>query len=138
MLFLVIDFKRLKLTTETYDYKLADDFKKDLRKADLVIGHAGAGTLLDVMNYEKRFIAVVNDELMDNHQIELAYVMSEDKYVFKSSPHELAKTIAEADWASLNRYPNASPEIFPAVVYRLFTGREPKDSYIRRIKRRRN
>lgn len=46
-----------------------------LRKADVVVSHAGAGTLLEAIEAEKPLVVVVNDALMNNHQSELADAM---------------------------------------------------------------
>ncbi|KAI0979648.1 hypothetical protein GJ496_001293 [Pomphorhynchus laevis] len=54
------------------------DFKSSigdiLEDADLVISHAGSGTLLETLRSRKptKLVAVCNNDLMDNHQIELA------------------------------------------------------------------
>ncbi|KAH0472805.1 MAG: hypothetical protein KVP17_000313 [Porospora cf. gigantea B] len=51
------------------------DFEEDLSSwiagADLVIAHAGAGTILEVAQLGVRMVAVVNVALMDDHQREL-------------------------------------------------------------------
>jgi beta-1,4-N-acetylglucosaminyltransferase len=39
--------------------------------------HAGSGTILEGLSLGKRMIVVVNDKLMDNHQMEIASVMGQ-------------------------------------------------------------
>ena len=48
-----------------------------LESANIVISHAGAGTLLEAAALRKHVVAVVNDTLMDNHQIELAQALAD-------------------------------------------------------------
>ena len=55
-----------------FSYASPEEFKNYLEKSDLVIGHAGAGTILEVLQLGKPIIVVVNDQLMENHQTELA------------------------------------------------------------------
>jgi beta-1,4-N-acetylglucosaminyltransferase len=61
---------------EAFPYR--PDLRGDFEWADLVVGHAGAGTVLDVLRGEKgkRLIVVTNDLLMDGHQSELATQLS--------------------------------------------------------------
>ena len=78
------------ITAEVYDFKpsLADD----MEKSDLVISHAGAGTVSEVLQLRKpRLVVVVNTLLMDNHQLELAHAMKRRGYLFVvDSPEKLS------------------------------------------------
>merc|ERR1711907_493865 len=56
------------VVTTNYDYKpgLADE----ITAADLIISHAGAGSILEALQARCRLLVVVNTELADNHQLE--------------------------------------------------------------------
>ncbi|KAI5173177.1 beta-1,4-N-acetylglucosaminyltransferase [Nematocida sp. LUAm3] len=47
--------------------------------ASLVVSHAGTGTLLEIAKGNVPFILVPNEDLKDNHQKELSYLLG-DKY----------------------------------------------------------
>ncbi|KAI0035042.1 glycosyltransferase family 28 C-terminal domain-containing protein [Vararia minispora EC-137] len=57
-------------------YRFKPSLEQDYDAADLVISHAGSGTILDVLRKPKPLIAIVNDSLLDNHQKELADALS--------------------------------------------------------------
>ena len=58
------------------DFASVIEYSKDipamLRKASLVISHAGAGTVLDCLLHKRRMVIVPNETLMANHQVQLA------------------------------------------------------------------
>ena len=64
--------------TKAFDYAKPAEIKEYFNGADLVIGHAGAGTILEVLGIGKPLFVVVNDSLMDNHQTELARALKEN------------------------------------------------------------
>lgn len=65
---------------ETYRFQPTLD--NDMQNADLIISHAGAGTVMEAMKYQKKLVVVINTLLMDNHQAELANAMGERGHLF--------------------------------------------------------
>ena len=57
------------LQVETFQY--APNLEGYMRQAELIISHAGAGSLFEAMRMGKPLIAVPNPILMHNHQAEL-------------------------------------------------------------------
>lgn len=66
---------------------------------DLVIGHLGAGTLLELNLMNHPYLAIVNDSLQDNHQIELAIALNDsreiDDKLLEKLPLEVYNNIIE-------------------------------------------
>jgi len=59
------------------DYVAFDDrIREKIRTADLVITHAGTGSLIECILSTRPFIAVVNDTKAGNHQLEFLEAMS--------------------------------------------------------------
>ncbi|KAG4095541.1 glycosyl transferase [Neocallimastix lanati (nom. inval.)] len=76
-----------------FDNSMENNFKKDLENSDLIISHAGSGTILDALELNKKIIVVPNETLMDNHQFELANAMNKKKVIVSSSISELNHTL---------------------------------------------
>ncbi|KAL6323983.1 hypothetical protein AAG906_006254 [Vitis piasezkii] len=90
---LVVDFF-------TFSSSIADN----LRSASLVISHAGSGSIFETLRLRKPLIVVVNEDLMDNHQSELAEELAERKHLFCARPQTLYQTIATMNLESLLPY----------------------------------
>ncbi|KAL3516128.1 hypothetical protein ACH5RR_023030 [Cinchona calisaya] len=75
-----------------------------LRSASLVISHAGSGSIFETLRLQKPLIVVVNEDLMDNHQSELAEELAERKHLFCARPQTLYQTIANMDLGLLIPY----------------------------------
>jgi len=85
---------------ECYDFK--PSLLPDMKRADLIVSHAGAGTVMEVLQLHhqddtvtkaKRLVVVINSILMDNHQTELAEAMGKRKHLFVvESPKQLEST----------------------------------------------
>ncbi|XP_021282642.1 UDP-N-acetylglucosamine transferase subunit ALG13 homolog [Herrania umbratica] len=84
----------------TFSSSIADH----LRSASLVISHAGSGSIFETLRLGKPLIVVVNEDLMDNHQSELAEELAERKHLYCARPQTLHQTIASMDLESLLPY----------------------------------
>lgn len=91
------------ITIAQYDFKLEMP-RADILNADLIIGHAGAGTCMDILNHGKPGIIVINGKLMGNHQAELAQQLSDEGYLYYSNMEGLVETMELANLADLKPY----------------------------------
>lgn len=78
-------------------FRFKDDISENFKKASLVIGHAGAGTILESLSEGKPLIVVLNEKLMDNHQSELAEKLSDEGCLKYCSCSQLLDTINECN-----------------------------------------
>ncbi|KAL6989656.1 N-acetylglucosaminyldiphosphodolichol N-acetylglucosaminyltransferase [Sarracenia purpurea var. burkii] len=84
----------------TFSSSIADN----LRSASLVISHAGSGSIFETLKLGKPLIVVVNEDLMDNHQSELAEELAEMKHLFCARPQTLPHTIKDMNLETLVPY----------------------------------
>ncbi len=94
-----------KIHWEIYDFK--PSLAEDMDNADLIISHAGAGSIMEGLDYcnrrnssrqgnesaqmKKKLVVVINDRLMDNHQCELAYALEKRNYLYVLSKPDMLK-----------------------------------------------
>ncbi|KAG6440760.1 hypothetical protein O3G_MSEX001466 [Manduca sexta] len=93
-------------------YRFKDSIREDIKRADLVISHAGAGSCLEVLGENKPLLVVVNEDLMDNHQLELAEQLQVDGHLYYCTCDTLVTTLNMVDFKLLNLFPKANPSLF--------------------------
>lgn len=100
-----------------FDYCSSAEIAGHFSAADLVISHAGAGSLFEALsNRGTRVIAVINEALMDNHQEELARVLQSHDYILAARVRNLADIVAQAGWKKLAALPERDGGIIGSVV----------------------
>ncbi|KAK4517730.1 uncharacterized protein ATC70_001072 [Mucor velutinosus] len=98
-------------------YKYKASIAEDMEQADVIISHAGAGTILQALRMKnKKLIIVVNMSLMDNHQYQLAQAMHSSNYAICSGMSELTDTLRNINHSQLTPFPAAKPETFASIV----------------------
>ena len=87
---------------EMYTFK--SSLEDDMKRADLIVSHAGAGTIMEVLRlHGKRLAVVINTKLMDNHQTELAHAMGTREHLFVvDEPCLLSQSISS--WNALDDF----------------------------------
>lgn len=69
------------------DYIPIDDFDDIIKKADLIISHAGVGSIITGLKYNKKVIATARlkkyGEHVNDHQIQILDNFSENGYILK-------------------------------------------------------
>lgn len=88
-----------------------ENFEEQIENCDLVIGHAGAGTCVDVLHKRKHLIVVINEDLMDNHQTELAEELEKNGYLLYCTCKTLSNVLKK-DFSQLKPYPKPKECIF--------------------------
>lgn len=94
-------------------YRFKPSIADDMNTADLIISHAGAGSCMEALNAKKLLIVVINETLMDNHQIELAEQLYNDKYLLYCTPETLTDTLVTLNDKSkdLRQFESTEPNL---------------------------
>nr|XP_039336233.1 UDP-N-acetylglucosamine transferase subunit ALG13 homolog [Saimiri boliviensis boliviensis] len=107
-------FSTESFTLDVYRYK--DSLKEDIQKADLVISHAGAGSCLETLEKGKPLVVVINEKLMNNHQLELAKQLHKEGHLLYCTCSTLPGLLQSMDLSTLKCYPPGQPEKFSAFL----------------------
>lgn len=120
---------RQPLKVESYSFK--SSLEPDMKRADLIISHAGAGTVTEVLRLQKRMVVVINTILMHNHQTELANAMGKRKHLFVVN--ETADLANIETWNALQEFvpvpnPPGDEHDFPRLLDSFFGFDQSKES----------
>ncbi|KAG1754546.1 glycosyltransferase family 1 protein [Suillus lakei] len=97
-------------------WRFKPSIQVECEQADLVISHAGSGTILDVLRLGKPLIVVPNPTLLDNHQEELASALQILGHLKATSIQDLASTIASFEPRDLIPFPPFDGSKFSKLV----------------------
>jgi len=98
------------LRCEAFDFK--PGLAEEMAGAALVISHAGSGSIMEALALRKPLLVVVNDQLMDNHQAEVAEALAAQGHLYYCSPGTLVETLRGADFSKLRPLPPVKGEKF--------------------------
>ena len=85
-------------------FHLDTSLEKYISSADLIISHAGAGSCLEALEAKKPLIVVINQLLMDNHQLELAEQLYNDGYLYYCTCDNLLNLLLTMDLTKLRTF----------------------------------
>ncbi|KAG1756562.1 glycosyltransferase family 1 protein [Suillus paluster] len=97
-------------------WKFKPSIQAECEQANLVISHAGSGTILDVLRLGKPLIVVPNPTLLDNHQEELASALDTLGHLKATSIQDLASTISSFEPRDLVLFPPFDGSKFSKLV----------------------
>lgn len=100
-------------------YRFKPSLEEDMRSADLLVSHAGAGSILEGMRLGATMVVVVNDTLMHNHQQELAEELGNRQHLLATTPSALGDTLQKLGGSRpkwLQPLPPVDTAAFPAFL----------------------
>jgi UDP-N-acetylglucosamine transferase subunit ALG13 len=121
-------------------HRYINNFSDFMKSFQFIIGHAGAGTLLDVISIMNEslqtnkakitypYIMVINDTLQGNHQMELSGALADSHFFMISFPRRVLEDLQKAvrlnlkemdhnaSESILDKFPIFNPENFKSFV----------------------
>ena len=101
---------------KTFDMISDKSFKKIINECDLIITHAGTGTVISCLKQNKKVIVFPRmskfNEHYDDHQLELCNIFTKLNYVLcAKDKNELKDILMNIDTFSLNRFKSSNEKI---------------------------
>lgn len=113
-----------------------EEFEECVKKADLIITHAGVGTIITALNFDKRVIVVPRlakyKEHVDDHQVEIAESFSKKGFVLSSGENieDLYENIKKSKTMEFKKYISSNKKI-NNVIDEFITKTEKKNKKIK-------
>ena len=82
-----------EFVVECFDFR--PSLEQAMRDADLVVSHAGAGSVFEALGLRRPLLVVVNETLMDNHQVELAEELAGRGHLRWCVPEDVGKALRD-------------------------------------------
>mmetsp|Transcript_2115 Transcript_2115/g.1960 ORF Transcript_2115/g.1960 Transcript_2115/m.1960 type:complete len:178 (-) Transcript_2115:18-551(-) len=96
-----------RIPMESFDF--AASLNEYMLSADVILCHAGAGSIMEALSMQKHTIVVINNDLMDNHQLELAHALERRHHIgVISHPSLLPKRWGQLSTQSMELLTNSS------------------------------
>ncbi|ORX47784.1 glycosyl transferase [Hesseltinella vesiculosa] len=102
------------LSIQGYDY--TPNIEQDMKDADVIVCHSGAGTLIQGLRLGKPLVVTVNNALLNNHQLELAQALAEHQYIILTDQRQLGTVLQDIPTLPLQTFPPANPSLFTYVL----------------------
>ncbi len=99
----------------------------DMKNADLIISHCGAGSILESITLRKALIVVINESLQDNHQKELSDALIEGNFCLsvRAKTKAIIEAVTQLHSTPLNNgiiksFPINDGELFASVIQSMY------------------
>ena len=103
------------LAVETFAYK--PSLHQDFVDATHIVCHAGTGSIMEGLSLRKPLLVVVNESLMDNHQMELAQELSSQKFIQMTTADRFRRDFdAFLGHGPFSEWRPVAPRVFLSVV----------------------
>lgn len=98
-----------------------NDIKSIILESDVIISHAGTGSILDVLRLNKKLIVVINSKLMNDHQTEVADELSKNHHLLKCNTDmaQLISNLKIIDAITFKSLPIPNGRIFQEILQSL-------------------
>jgi len=102
------------LAIQAYNFK--PSLHEDMKKADLIISHAGSGSILESLRLNKKLVVVPNTELMNNHQRELCDELEKQGVLLVATCATLPNVLKNLTKTEFKKFPDHQITLFPTLL----------------------
>ncbi|KAK6462842.1 glycosyl transferase [Scheffersomyces coipomensis] len=116
-------FTSSKLDLKLYLFPFSTNVNAYINRANLVISHAGTGSIIDSLKLHKKLIVVINDQLMDNHQAEVAEEFCKQGYCSSLTTKDIkdgasfVKAVRERLAVESKPFTTSKSNVIEAIIY---------------------